>query len=127
MHISINGELEEKLEAYATNRKTSKSDALRNGFQLLVNSEYHTERQETIVRVAIDQHFSVPAYFSHKAFMLMLGLLALKNGNDSSRHFWGSSVYVSTVDKTHHAIYTEIQDTMRRLAGKTKKETPSKE
>ena len=91
----------------------------------LFEEEEVDPRKEGALAVVLGRKFAIPKGYKLRSFWLTLYMLQGQYPNTSSKKYWGEMVYLSSVDKTHKEVFTEILEERAQLL--KEKENGSKE
>jgi Arc/MetJ-type ribon-helix-helix transcriptional regulator len=120
MHIRLDKDLEEKLAAYAKQRNTNKSEAIRIALRRLFKQDHFDQATEVATQKAIERYFLMPRNYTTSSFFSTLYLLAGAYPQGKVKNVWGM-VYQSTLDLTNKELFDSLKDEISR-ATKSHKE-----
>lgn len=122
LHVALRNDLKDKLADFAKARHTDMTKVLNYAFEKLLEEEEIDPSVETVLKDIILRKFVIPKGYKLRSFYLTLWLLASKYPEASSKLFWGELVFLSSMDKTHKEVFTEITEERKILSARKTKE-----
>lgn len=115
MHITLSDQLKNQLKPFAKNRDQNMSATIRYALEKLFEEEEIDPVKEAALSVVLARKFSMPRGYKLRSFWLTLFMLQGRYPGSSSKQYWGEMYYLSSVDKTHSEIFTEIIEEREQL------------
>lgn len=117
VHISLPRELHNRLGIAAKSRGVSRTAIIEEALQEKFKSkEVDPKRLENIKKV-LERRFLVPRGHAPLSFLNNLYSNAAAYPTASAKHYWGEMVYLSSIDKTHQQVFTEVKEEIARESG----------
>lgn len=107
--LSLTQETEDKLRAYAAKREGNLTKVAEAALQQFFVSEEEDPTRERALHRVISRKLALPTGFTYRAFWLNIYMLAQHYPDLDAKGYWGM-VYLSSLTKTHRALFTEISE-----------------
>lgn len=91
------------------------SEVIRYALEKLFEEEEVDPLKESALAVVLSRKFAIPKGYKLRSFWLTLYMLQGQYSHNSSKKYWGEMVYLSSVDKTHKEIFTEVVEERSQL------------